>query len=172
MSEVYVPIRRNSSSSDSSNIEEFDDIITTHVIPVVSSKNIVMWQNRFVGWSNRVTQFFWTSPSGNDIFNVEEEHKDSSWLQTDQSELCPKCKMKYSMFRRKEACRICSMVFCDKCLGPEKICDNCRVLESPLSKSMQQLDGYCEMVDSRNAVMQEQKKVSSVQILAFVLLSV
>ena len=133
ISDNYDSKQNNPSSSSSESL----DFSVSPVIPMVELRDIVLWQNRLMGWTNRVSQFFWTSPSNIDsvIVDEEEDSEDSSWLQSDQSEFCPKCQMNYSMFRRKVACKICSMIFCDKCIGPTKVCESCRVLESPLSKT-------------------------------------
>ena len=136
LSDIYIPpdgsLLSSSASSTSSLTVEQSNVAFNHVVPMVSAKNIIIWQNRFMGWQNRITQFSWSWPSTERGFSEEE----SNWVGADQGEYCPQCNLKFSMFRRKDTCRICGMVFCDTCLGSEKTCASCRILESPLSKSL------------------------------------
>eukprot|EP01100_Stratorugosa_tubuloviscum_P010245 TRINITY_DN4375_c0_g1_i1.p1 TRINITY_DN4375_c0_g1~~TRINITY_DN4375_c0_g1_i1.p1 ORF type:complete len:1161 (+),score=613.34 TRINITY_DN4375_c0_g1_i1:148-3630(+) len=70
---------------------------------------------------------------------VNEEH----YIADDSVKACTNCKSSFGIFSRKHHCRLCGLIFCDKCtankvvlpdmygfVGPQRVCDRCATLAS------------------------------------------
>ena len=88
LSDIYIPpddsLLSSSASSTSSLTVEQSNVAFNHVVPMVSAKNIIIWQNRFMGWQNRITQFSWSWPS-----TERDSLKRKAIAGADQGEYCP-----------------------------------------------------------------------------------
>jgi hypothetical protein len=94
-------------------------------IPVVSSKSMIVWQERFLGWNNSVLRFSWSQASDDTV----EEESESSWFDTDSIPNCSSCKLSFGLFRFRYVCKACGLVFCNSCLDPvNSWCRSCSVL--------------------------------------------
>ena len=106
------------------------------VIPNVTARCIVVWQERFLSWSNIISSFSF-GKKGEEIteqfskINDEVNKQNERFgMDTDVSS-CQQCNSKFSIFKRRKICKGCGLVFCHACLvGDNKnICKSCAILD-------------------------------------------
>ena len=113
--------------------ENYENESSSYFIPMVSAKHLVLWQNRFLGWHNLLVTFNWSIES---LEFEEEVNSFGAWFpEADKVKECSQCGKKFTFFNPRALCKVCLLVLCDSCLGPSKICENCRILDSPLSRA-------------------------------------
>jgi myosin I len=88
------------------------------------------------------------------------------WIPDDQVKACESCGKKFGMFNRKQHCRFCGHIFCNKCTktkidlpeemgydGPQKVCEPC----IPTIQGRRRAKGHAD----RAAIVQQQQKADT-----------
>jgi hypothetical protein len=102
-------------------VNDMYSLTIRELIPVVSTKNVVIWEKRFNGWSNTIWRFSWD--------NLCSEFKEEDFESVSLMELsanCCACKATFGLFKYRYSCKSCGLAFCSACLSSESICQSCR----------------------------------------------
>ena len=106
----------------------------------MQSKNIIVWQKRFLWWNNVIATFSWDQKGE---LLMDQFSEMSVKLNSENSKAanaaknCYSCGAKFSLFKRKYICKDCRNAYCSGCMAYDKVgikmkdvCKSCAVLES------------------------------------------
>ena len=109
------------------------------LVPNVQSKNIIVWQNRFLAWNNTKATFSWDQKGEilmDQFSEISVKMNADISTSVNSSKVCYGCGATFSLFKRKHICKGCHNAYCHQCMAPDKVgiirnvCKSCAVLDS------------------------------------------